>query len=226
MGIRRTLFNLLGGAAIALGLVGLLYEAQFFFGVFSIAPVPGYLDLVPLFSFIVGIAMVLGANVVKRRWTRICLAVVVAAIMVFFTIEMGSAITTARLENPFAASDVSLTSATCNPSPSLECTFILYNGGTDPVQATGAVLDNYGNTLFGNCDQIMIDDGTSASFHCSFPSGTAVPSQIQTGITVTSETQTITEGPYTSTTEPAAQYTGYVMIGNLVSSAQLPFTSS
>jgi len=208
-----------------LGLIGLYFEVEFYSGLFSIAPVPGYLDLVPLFSFIGGVALVFGANFVKRKSIRIGLVVIVVVIFVFFTVEMGSAISTAQLENPFVLGEVLVTSATCNPSPTLECTFVLQNEGADPVQARGAFLTSYGGMLSGTCDHITINDGTSASLHCSWPNGTTVSSQIQSGV-IPSETQTSTSALYTSTTESAPQYSGYVIIGNLVGYAQLPFTTN
>jgi len=194
MAIHMTL-NLLGGAASVLGLVGLYFDPHYF-GLYSEPVPPSYLDLIPLFSFVGGLAVVLGANVVKRRWTRIGLAVVVIAIFTYLTIGTSSAIANAPLQNPWVLGEVHVTSAACNSSPTLECTFVLQNEGADPVQVRGAVL--YGNTLPGTCDQTVINDGASTTLHCSWPGGT---------------------------TESTPQYAGYVMIGNLVGSAQLPFTT-
>ena len=141
MSNRSGLFNLLGGAAIVLGLVG-LYSGVQGFALYSMGPPsPTYFDLFPFFSFIVGLAVILGTNVVKRRKTRIGLLIATATILLASTLWMASAIAYDQANNPWATARVSAIVNACHAS-SASCSILLTNTGTGSTNIVGCYFAN------------------------------------------------------------------------------------
>ena len=154
MNDRRGLFNLLGGAAIVLGLVGLYFEVQGFSALYSppIYPAPEsynyLLLLVPPFLLIVGLAAILGTNVVKRRKTRIGLLIATATILLVSTLWMASAIAYDQANNPWATARVSAIVNACHAS-SASCSILLTNTGTGSTNIVGCYFANVTSRIAG-----------------------------------------------------------------------------
>ena len=134
----RGLFNILGAAAVVLGLV---VQAQSFFGIYSepVKLVTSYLDLVPLYTFILGLATILGANIVRRRRPRVGLLIATVAVLGFFAWETNLAISEPLCGYPATLSIVS-SSIACSASTHT-CTMSVINSGAGEGRIIGAGPD-------------------------------------------------------------------------------------
>jgi len=185
MNARKALFNLLGGAAIVLGLVEFCFQAQPFGGLYSVAPLPSYNDLIPLFSLIVGLAIVLGTNFTKRRQTRIGLLVVTVTILLVSTLWMASTIAYDQTHNPFDTAIVSAAVNACHAS-SATCSILLTNTGAGSTDIIGCYFAN-GSMPGTLAPKASIQAGGSLTVTCQQNSnvgivvGTQVNGSIQMG---------------------------------------------
>ena len=175
MGAWRGLLNILGGAAILLGLLGLAVQAQSFFGIYSepVRLVTSYFDLVPLFSFITGVALVLGANVARGRKSRTVLLVATVAVLGYFAWGASVAMS-APIYGAFPQLQAYVTSCTpaAGPAPPETCSLVLTSAGTTNVGVTGACSLTFGGRTYPGTTSAKptVQPGGSVSLACVGPS--------------------------------------------------------
>ena len=182
----RGLYSLLGIAAVVLGLIGLWVQAQAFFGIYSepVKLLNSYIDLVPLFSFIVGLALILGANVAKGKRSRIILLVATVTLLGFFTFEASLAIS-APVYDAFPPTLSIVSSSIICSTGTHTCTMEVINTGPGEGTIIGAGPSS--GTITFSAPQSSIPPGNSPTPMTITLGGTVTVGQTISGYLVMSD---------------------------------------
>ena len=144
-----------------------------FYGTYS-EPVPTTPFFFYLFLGVVGlaggVALLLGANVFKRRRGRMVLLLIAAG----STVALGAVFVQLNNIDNANLGDVriSITSATCGGASTVVCSIQMVNSGTASAQvgASGNTISILGHTTPGTCTPVLLDRGSRpTTTSCSFP---------------------------------------------------------